>query len=175
MVPKMDKIPNMRYGLVIGCGREPKESTPDMTWTNHDGDPEIKADLRTPIDCLHERYAGFFDEIIAKDILEHVQCTEFNPTHWMDVLRSWSWCLNSGGQILVQVPDIQAIMVRVLEGKIDLRTANRVIFGENTSPWDRHYQVFTLESLETAMEDVGLEILSATNLHVCAIVRGRKR
>ncbi len=176
MIPKMDRIEGMRYGLVIGCGKEPMVSTPEMTWTNLDGDPAVKADSRIPVDCLHERYTGFFDKIIAKDILEHVPCTDFNPNYWMHVLRTWSWCLRPGGEIFVQVPDIEAIMAQFhAAAPIDLATVNRVIFGENTNAWDRHYRVFTLRELKAAMEYLGLEIVEAYNLHVCAMVTGRKR
>lgn len=163
-----------RYGLVIGCGKEYREATPEMIWINVDADPDIKADIRWPIGSIHTRYAGFFDTIEAKDILEHVPYSEDNQEEWLRTLQSWCWCLARGGVLKVQVPDIEAVMTQFHEGAIDFRTANRVIFGESTSPYDRHYQTFTLRQLRQVMEDLGLEIVESYNLHVCAVVVGKK-
>lgn len=163
-----------KYGLVAGCGKEYRETTPEMKWLNLDADPEVKADIRWPLDRLHDRYVGFFDEIEAKDILEHVPYSETNKDQWLNSLRSWSWCLTRGGTIKVQVPDIEAVMKQFHEGAIDFPTANRVIFGESTGEFDRHYQVFVLRDLRQTMVDLGLEILEAYNLHVCAVVVARK-
>lgn len=163
-----------KYGLVVGCGAEYKTTTPEMTWLNLDADPAVKADLRWPVHELHARYAGFFDEIEAKDILEHVPYSEINQDEWLKALQSWCWCLARGGVLKVQVPDIEAILSQFHDGRIDFRTANRVIFGESIGPYDRHYQAFTLRQLRQVMEDFGLEITEAYNLHVCAIVVGRK-
>lgn len=163
-----------KYGLVVGCGSEYRTSTPEMTWLNVDADPAVKADLRWPVHELHTRYAGFFDLIEAKDILEHVPYSENNQTEWFRALQSWCWCLARGGTIKVQVPDIEAIMAQFHNGHIDFVTVNRVIFGESTGQYDRHYQTFTLRQLRQWMEDLGLEITEAYNLHVCALVVGRK-
>ncbi len=167
--------PGERYGMVVGCGNEYRKTTPEMTWINVDADPDIKADVRWPINCLHTRYLGFFDEIEAKDILEHVPYSSANENEWLETLQSWSWCLTAGGILKVQVPDIEAVMTQFHGGQIDFRTANRVIFGESTSPYDRHYQVFTLRQLRQTFLDLGLEVTEAYNLHVCAVVVGRKR
>lgn len=164
----------MKYGLVIGCGSEYHESTPEMSWLNLDVDPAVKADIRLPLHRIHERCVGFFDEIEAKDIMEHVPYSENNQTQWLDTLQSWSWSLVRGGTLRVQVPDIEAIMKQFHDGTIDFKTVNRVIFAENDSEWNRHYQVFTLKQVRQAMTDMGLEITEAFNRHVCAIVVGRK-
>jgi len=163
-----------RYGLVIGCGKERKESTVDMKWINVDADPEVNAEVRTPIHRLHERYVGFFDVIEAKDILEHVPYSDADTEGWLQTLQSWSWCLARGGSLSVQVPDIEAIIKQYHDKTIDHATMNRVIFGTNTGQWDRHYQMFTLRQLRQAMVDMGLEVTEAYNMHVCAIVVGRK-
>lgn len=163
-----------KYGLVVGCGAEYRESTPEMKWLNLDADPAVKADLRFQVHELHIRYAGFFDVIEAKDILEHVPYAENNQFEWHKALQSWCWCLARGGTLKVQVPDIEAIMARFHDGHIGFSLVNRVIFGESTGPYDRHYQVFVLRQLREVMEDYGLEITEAYNVHVCAVVVGRK-
>lgn len=168
------RVEGKKYGLVVGCGAEYKATTPEMEWLNVDSDPDVVSDVRWPVNSLHIRYTGFFDVIEAKDILEHVPYSQTNQTEWLQSLQSWCWCLVKGGTIKVQVPDIEAIMAQFHEGTIDFKTANRVIFGESTSPYDRHYQTFTLRQLREVMQDFGLEITEAYNLHVCAIVVGRK-
>lgn len=164
-----------QYALNIGCGAEYKDSVAGaLKWINVDGDPDIKADIRLPLHRLHERYVGFFDHILAKDVLEHIPYAENNQEQWMTTLQSWCWCLVRGGTLMVQVPDIEAIMKQSHDGTIDFKTANRVIFGESTGLWDRHYQTFTLRGLRQTLVDMGLEIVEAYNNHVCAIVVGRK-
>ena len=173
--------PGERYGLNIGCGKEYRESEPQTDsviktkWTNLDGDPAVRADVRFRLDRIHERYAGFFDEIIAKDVLEHVPCNNDSPDAWLAALQSWCWCLAPGGTLWVQVPDIEAILKQFHDGTIDEATMNRVIFGTNTGVYDRHYRMFLLRELRKTMIDFGLNILEAYNLHVCAIVIGEKR
>lgn len=160
------------YGLTVGCGQQYRESGDGWTWVNLDADRNVRADIRIQIHLLHNRYRGFFDYIEAKDVLEHVPCSEGNQTQWMDSLRSMAWCLAPGGLLFVQVPDIEATLKQFHDGVIDFHTVNRVLFGESNGPYDRHYQTFTLAQVRTLMEELGFEITRSENIHVCAIVAG---
>ena len=160
----------MNRALNIGCGADVRKSTEDVDWWNVDADPEVKARF-----CLRAEEVGksflavTFDHIEANDILEHVKVDR-----WRACLNGWVRLLKPGGTMRVQVPDPHAVMQRFQEGKIDEATLNRVIYGESTGEFDRHYQLISMERLGRAMMDAGLEVTEASILHICGIVIGRK-
>lgn len=170
----------MKLGLNLGSGRNRIESTPEMVWMNIDADPATKPDIIASVgDCgawfrQDEPLNGKVDEIIANDILEHIPYRENDQNRWRDVLSAWVSCLRPGGTIRIQVPDPHAIFERFSAGDITEETMNRVIYGERTTPWDRHYQLISSGRLGQAMVDMGLQLVEARTLHVCAIVIGVK-
>lgn len=161
----------MKIGLNLGCGLYHEESTAEIDWCNVDADPMKAPDLNWNVRDFHgdSEYRGICHEILAKDILEHIP-----PPFWEATLKGWIDCLCPGGTIRVQVPSPECIFREFTKGTIDEATMNRVIYGECTTKWDRHYQLFTIQRLRSAMEEMGLEIIEAYELHVCAIVIGRK-
>lgn len=168
---------SIRLCLNLGCGVDYRQSTPDETWINIDADAaHVKCDMESRVESLPlMRYRGKVDHIEANDILEHVHYSEADKESWILVLRDWLYCLKTGGTIRIQVPDFWAIAIALREEKISMDTANRVIYGENTNSWDKHYQLFTFDRLKQTLLDMGMEILEARRLHVCAIVIARRR
>jgi predicted SAM-dependent methyltransferase len=172
----------MKYGLNLGSGKDFRTSTSEIEWTNVDADPNAKPDIVGSVEYLGSYFradrplVGHFDEIIARDILEHIphMAGAALDGRWHTVLKGWIECLRPGGTIFLQVPCLQNIYEAMATGAIDEETANRVIYGESTDSWDRHYQLFSLLRLRTALESMGLDIVESYNLHVCAIVVGRK-
>lgn len=161
----------MKLGLNLGCGLYHEESTAEIEWHNVDADPMKAPDLNKNVRDIHgdSEYGHIVHEIIANDVLEHIQVA-----HWKQTLHGWIDCLCPGGTIRVQVPSPECIFREFQKGTIDEATMNRVIYGECTTKWDRHYQLFTLERLRSTMEEMGLEIIEAYEVHVCAVVVGRK-
>lgn len=155
--------------LNIGSGENYREG-----WTNVDGRPDVKADIYDNVSHLDDRFPLQADEIVANDILEHIPYSETNKDQWKTVLASWVRCLKPGGTIRIQVPCMDSIFVLYMNDKIDEDLSNRVLYGENTSWFDRHYQLFARARLLKAMEDCGLVIESVEYLHICLIVIGRK-
>lgn len=162
----------MKLGLHIGSGKQFMENTADCAWINFDADPVYGVDM-TPVCLLDTYFGGVVDHIIANDVLEHVPSST-TSAGWHRALKAWVRCLRPGGTIRVQVPDPEAIFARYLAGEIDEALMNRVIYGDNTGPYNRHYQMFTLKRLQKEMEDLGIKIDEAYNLHICAIVIGRR-
>lgn len=165
----------MKLGLNLGSGKDYRKGDREVHWINVDLDPAVVSDLRASVELVNRALVQKYDIIEANDILEHVHCSEDNQDLWADVLQSWVGLLKPEGTLRVQVPDPHAIANLILTGSLDERTANRVIYGENTNAYDRHYQLISRERLETAMRGTGLDILESYNLHICAIVIGRKR
>lgn len=170
----MNEPDTRRQCLNVGSGGDYRKSDAESRWINCDLSPAVVCDVRIPSRLLPGRYPIFFDHIEANDILEHIPYSEDNQSEWIDALRAWIYCLKNGGTIRVQVPDIGAIMNLYGAGQIDHHTMNRVIFGESTNEFDRHYQTFTLTQLHDQMLDLGLKVITAEHLHVCAIVVARK-
>lgn len=165
----------MRLGLNIGSGKNYIPSTPEMQWINCDGHEDIRADERMPLYQLDHKYMGQADEIIANDILEHMPYDSVsNGDMWLHILKRWVACLKPGGTIRVQVPDPHQIFKLYEDGTLNEDQMNRVVYGENTSWHDRHFQMFSLLRLAVIMRGLGLEIVREYNLHICAIVIGRK-
>lgn len=165
----------MKLGLNIGCGKvDRRQSTPEVLWINIDADPAVNPDLVASVSDLDTRFMGQADEIVANDILEHIPYAQNNHTEHQIVLNSWVRCLKPGGVIRVQVPDPDAIIALYQNGSLDETAMLRVIYGENTGRWDRHYQMITLRRLKSSMMMAGVEIIESSILNICAIVFGRK-
>lgn len=165
-----------KLGINIGCGLVNfKHNTPDMTWINCDADPKVPASWRGELAGLHRRFLGQADEIIADDILEHIPYAENNQSQWIHTLQSWVWCLKRGGTLRIQVPSLKCIYEALDAGEIDDLTANRVIFGERTGPWDTHYQLFDGTRLCETLQGLGMEIVAAAPLHVNVVIKAVRR
>lgn len=162
----------MRRVLNLGCGLSDfHRNEPTVQYVNIDADPKVQADLRDDLTepLMIELKHGLFDHIQASDILEHIPADRcFN------VLGSWTDLLVEGGTITIQVPDPYLLFDKLRSGELDEEEINRVIFGECTNQWDRHYQLISTGRLRRMLKNLGLKITDERRLHVCAIVTARK-
>ena len=151
----------MKLGLNIGCGKNKIPSTAEIEWVNIDADYSVIPNRCMDAWNVSTWYVDKADEIVANDILEHIPYAENDKIAWKAILRLWVSCLRPGGTIRVQVPSAVCCVQRFLEGAITEKTMNRVIYGESTTAFDKHYQTFTLNRLRRTMEEMGLQILDA--------------
>ena len=163
----------MKLNLNIGCGLDYKQSTATEKWINIDSDPNIKSDEYSSVEDLYPKYTDV-DFILAQDVLEHVVYNENTKDKWANVLAQWVWCLKKGGRIQVQVPDPYMIFAKMQSGAMTEEEMNRVIYGENTTANDKHYQLISLGRLKDTMKEIGLKIVKEERLNVCAIIVGEK-
>lgn len=185
--------------LNLGCGYEPSpgwvrvdanENAPDLDWCG---------DVRGPLPYED----GFFAEIKAVDVLEHLP--------WRDSIRSlteWGRVLSPNGKLYVQVPDARTCVEWWLEGagaptpgfpaarpwKPDhlrdelpiVSLAWRLMGGQEDGQFTRdgddwrlnaHYALFDADYLTHCVEAAGLKVHSMrTNPHpnlLCWIRKGR--
>jgi hypothetical protein len=150
--------------LNIGCGDDYKEG-----WVNIDSSPYVKKDLDHDLSFLDEKFADQADFILAQDILEHL-----NMNKWEVALTRWVRCLKVGGKIQIQIPDPYLIFDKLVTGELTEEEVNRVIYGENTTDLDRHYQLFSLGRLKDTMKKLGLKIVEQRRINICSIVVGEK-
>jgi predicted SAM-dependent methyltransferase len=165
----------MKVCLNIGCGADYRESTEDVHWTNWDGNPSCGPDILGSIEYPPQHLFDACDEIVANDILEHIPYNENEKGRWKGVLQRWIDCLKPGGIIRIQVPGALAVFTAYTGGLIDEETFLRVVYGESTNLFDRHYQMFSMQRLKQALTEMGMEIVEQETLHVCIIVVARKQ
>lgn len=140
--------------LNLGCGSDKRDG-----WVNLDCrtevDPDVVHDIRNPLPYE----AGSVDEILAKDLLEHVGYREV-----LRVLKDWFRVLKPNGKIYIQVPDMTAISQKILEGKlkgwweISYWVYGGQEYGDNT-----HRSGFTIESLNELLTQVGFKVEKINN------------
>ena len=157
--------------LNIGCGSDYKQSKAgEVEWINIDKDINVKADERMNVIELHNKYESQIDYILAQDILEHIRYDDSDKTMWKDCLRSWYKCLKIGGTIQIQVPDPYAIFEQFKNGEISESEMIRLVYGENTNEYDKHYQLISLARLAEYLEEIGFRIITKKRLNICAII-----
>jgi hypothetical protein len=114
---------------------------------------------------------GSVDKVWMGDVLEHIERAKV-PTILRDIRRT----LKSGGQLLLVVPDMAAVMPRWLEsGGVDVASdmhLSWLIWGEqdvsgngaNAGP-DTHRCGFTERSLREALRDADFVNIERTRVH----------
>ena len=160
--------------LNIGCGEDYKQSTDKEQWINIDVRTDVKTDLISSSEDLHEIYENKVDYILAQDVLEHIEYHKDCKTLWLDSLKSWIRCLKlNAGIIRIQVPSAYCIFRKFEDGWIDEEEMNNLIFGWNMAE-RKHYQLFSIGRLKTTLRNLGCVITYEERLNICAIVEARR-
>lgn len=100
---------------------------------------DIKADC---ID-LYFIQTSSIKEILAYDVLEHFSFLDIKQ-----VLNEWIRVLEPGGTIIVRVPDIEKILIQLVEQKLPVFEAQRLVFGGQDYCFNFHKAGFTSQMLE---------------------------
>ncbi|MEJ8811730.1 DUF4214 domain-containing protein [Variovorax ureilyticus] len=155
--------------LNLGCGYDVRPGYLNVD-LHERHDPDLVADV-TSLGMLP---SGEFTEIVAQDVLEHVE------RHKVDVaLTEWARLLAPDGVIQVRVPSLE-LMFRMLAQPQNrpAEEAAKVIhlmYGTQAYTGDYHLAGFTASVLEKHLNDVGLQICRADVAHGwCFDVHARK-
>lgn len=133
--------------LNLGCGFDKREGYLNVDLQDFH-DPDLVADIRR-LDMLD---TGRYEEIIAQDILEHLERDDVPPT-----LAEWGRLLAPGGRLILRVPDLiglAKVMARkptVQEHEILIRN----LYGTQAYTGDYHQSGFTELTLRAQLHDAG--------------------
>ncbi|MDR1001443.1 MAG: class I SAM-dependent methyltransferase [Clostridiales bacterium] len=114
--------------------------------------PDIVADCAN----LHFLPSNHYQEILAKDILEHIERIKTQA-----VLQEWARLLQTGGRLFLQVPSVLDLM-KMIEQTDNVEVHLRCIhflFGTQAYTGDYHLTSFTTETLTYYLNNAGFKII----------------
>lgn len=161
--------------LDLGCGDRPFED--GRGWTHMDERPLPDVEIVGNVRWL-QQYVGInsCDEILARHILEH-----FPHVDTINVLREWRACLNPGGKITIEVPNLlwqaQALAMNVPDPSGKTYTDAEVvelIFGSQDYSGNYHKTGFTVDTLFDSMDAAGFDC-SVHDIGQVLVAQGVKR
>jgi len=136
--------------LNVGCGYDKREG-----YLNIDVDPACAPDLL----ILNNNYStiprNYFEEVLAKDVLEHIYLRE-TP----NVLLDFADYLVDGGKLVIQTPSIPHLAAKLQATKrFDEQWVWTVcLFGNQQHPGDCHYAGWSEVTLQTLLIAAGFTI-----------------
>lgn len=155
--------------LNLGCGYDVRPGFLNVDLHERHG-PDLVADV-TSLGMLP---SGEFTEIVAQDVLEHVERHKVHVA-----LTEWARLLAPGGVIHVRVPSLELIFRMLAQPQN--RSADEaakiihLMYGTQAYTGDYHLAGFTASVLEKHLNDVGLQICWSDIAHGwCFDVHARK-
>ena len=140
-------VDNMPRRLNVGCGHDKRAG-----YLNIDVHPACEPDLLISghdLSCLPD---GYFEEIRAWDVLEHIP-----HAFTVSALLDWSALLQMGGKIILQTSSIFGVVDRMRAAPSFETEYNwtRCLFGNQAHSGDFHYCGFTEATLRVFLEAAG--------------------
>jgi SAM-dependent methyltransferase len=131
------KFSNYPSKLNLGCGFDILKG-----YLNIDKNAKHNPDLVADIGNLFMLPDGFYDEIVAKDILEHLPRIQTES-----VLKEWNRLLKIGGKLYLRLPNLLGVLELL---KLDLKQSVedqkllvQCLFGTQIYEGDWHFTGFT--------------------------------
>ena len=154
--------------LNVGCGFDHRPGYVNVDMHARHG-PDVVADVLD----LATFASGYYDELIAQDVLEHVTRLDVRRA-----LFEWNRVLAIGGKIFVRTTELGGL-VRLLEvpehqGLDDQERLIQNIFGTQAYTGDFHLSGFTEPLFRFYMWEAGFEV-SSLSLHEGAFLDGWAR
>jgi predicted SAM-dependent methyltransferase len=152
--------------LNLGCGWDIRDG-----YLNVDLHERHNPDLIANVLDLSMLPSDWFEEIVAQDILEHVERSKVEIA-----LREWARLLSPGGVLEVRVPSLEMLFKMLAQpNNRPAEEAAKIIhlmYGTQAYTGDYHLAGFTAAVLEKHLNDVGLLVCKArysfTNFDVYA-------
>jgi SAM-dependent methyltransferase len=135
--------------LNLGCGWDHRDG-----YLNVDCYERHQPDLIADISNLPMLPSGYFEEVLAKDVLEH-----FERTRTDTILAEWARLLSPDGHLVLEVPSLLHLAGLVLEQakSADMAAAYiHMMFGTQAYVGDYHFTSFTPATLQQHLVKVGL-------------------
>lgn len=136
--------------LNFGCGYDQREG-----YYNVDSDPACKPDLLLVDNDLSAIPRNHFDEVLARDVLEHIPRPQA-----LAVVLEWVDMLRTDGVLKVQTSSIEGVAERLaaLPSFADHYAWTLCLFGNQAHPGDFHFNGFTNRSLHVHLLAAGLQV-----------------
>ncbi len=126
---------------------------------NIDKRPEVNPDLLHDISKPLPFKDNSVDEILAKDVLEHLSYGKVEQ-----VLKDWFHVLKPACKIYIQTPDMTAIATKILNGRLSSwKQISYWIYGEQNVPENTHKSGFTIASMKELLTKTGFKIHTIKN------------
>jgi predicted SAM-dependent methyltransferase len=135
----------------LGCGFDRRDGYLNVDFQSFH-EPDLLADVRD-LGMLPD---GYYEEILAQDVLEHLPRTEVLPT-----LQEWSRKLMPGGRLVLRIPDVLGL-AKLLSRRPtleDQETLLQNLFGTQAYTGDFHMFGFTEVVLRHYLALSGLEVV----------------
>lgn len=135
----------------LGCGFDIRAGYLNID-LNDFHKPDLIADV-TKLDMLPNNY---FEEILAYDILEHIE-----RTRTIDVLMEWNRILKINGILHLQVPSLIDLAELLKQNQDNISKSTELIqacFGTQNYTGDFHYTSFTRQLLTHQLSESGYKI-----------------
>lgn len=145
--------------LNVGCGFDYRQG-----YVNVDMHARHKPDVVADVLDLATFPTGFYEELIAQDVLEHVTRADVRKA-----LFEWNRVLAMGGRIFIRTTELGGL-VRLLEapehrGILDQERLIQNVFGTQAYTGDFHLNGFTEQLFRFYMWEAGFEVESLTLFH----------
>ena len=131
----------------LGCGFDHRDG-----YLNVDFHPDHRPDLLADVRHLPMLEDGYYEEVLAQDILEHLVRADMAPT-----LAEWARITTIGGTLIVRVPDVIGI-ARLLAEEHTMHRQEQMIhvmYGTQAYDGDYHLNGFTELALRHALHEAG--------------------
>lgn len=137
--------------LNIGCGWDKRPGYLNVDFQDFH-EPDLVADARD----LSILPSGFYTEIIAQDVLEHLERDEVDPA-----LAEWARLLADGGRLILRVPDIIGLarVMANLDTVDEQRKLIQNLYGTQAYTGDYHHAGFTELTLRHSLHSVSLSVV----------------
>ena len=143
------KDPSGAVIVNVGCGHDIRKNAINVDL--YDDRADVKADAKN----LSMFADGSVDVVIASQILEHFTFEEGKAA-----LAEWFRVLRPGGELVVAVPDMDAVVVRWHDLPEEVKTATMYFFyGAQVGPGQVHMSGYTPYSLTQAVNKAGFEVI----------------
>lgn len=137
--------------LNLGCGFDKKEGYLNIDF-NDFHDPDLVANVCN----LETLPSGYYEEIIAYDVLEHITRNKTKV-----VLSEWNRLLKKGGTLHLQAPDLLGILSLLKKDEYQSLEQQELLvhclFGSQQYHGDFHYTGFTELIIRSYLEEAGFE------------------